>query len=92
MEGKVWDNNNNSLVVMITLEDVSTSTSTSQHCHGPEPSREATRKALKRLQFGFVLCCGFFLMEIVGGYVSGSLAIMGDAAHMASDLLGFGLK
>ncbi len=31
----------------------------------------------------------FITCEIIGGYVSGSLAIMGDAAHMFSDLASF---
>lgn len=29
------------------------------------------------------------LMEIIGGYISNSIAIMSDAAHLLSDLLGF---
>ena len=31
----------------------------------------------------------FMLIEIVGGYISGSLAIITDAAHMLSDVAGF---
>lgn len=31
----------------------------------------------------------FMLAEIVGGYISGSLAIITDAAHMLSDVAGF---
>ena len=31
----------------------------------------------------------FMIAEFVGGYVSGSLAIMTDAAHILSDVAGF---
>jgi solute carrier family 30 (zinc transporter), member 2 len=34
----------------------------------------------------------FFLVELVGGMVAGSLAIMSDAAHMLSDTAGFGIS
>jgi zinc transporter 2 len=38
-----------------------------------------------------VTCISFIFMiaEFVGGYVSGSLAIMTDAAHILSDVAGF---
>ena len=35
------------------------------------------------------LCFVFMAGEIVGGYISGSLAIITDAAHMLSDVAGF---
>ena len=35
------------------------------------------------------LCFFFMWMEIVGGYISNSTAIMADAAHLLSDLLSF---
>ena len=34
----------------------------------------------------------FIVLEIVGGWWSGSVAIMADAAHLASDILGFGVS
>ena len=36
----------------------------------------------------FILFFSFF-SEVIGGYLSGSLAIMSDAAHMFSDLASF---
>ena len=35
------------------------------------------------------ICVLFMVAEIVGGYLANSLAIMTDAAHLLSDLLGF---
>jgi len=62
------------------------------HCHGLEPKRDASAKARKQLGFATLLCSVFVTGEVVGGYYSGSLAIMGDAAHMFSDLASFGVS
>ena len=35
------------------------------------------------------ICLLFMFGEFAGGYISGSLAIMTDAAHMLSDVAGF---
>lgn len=45
--------------------------------------------AMKRLGIACILVGLFITGEVVGGYYSGSLAIMGDAAHMFSDLASF---
>ena len=34
----------------------------------------------------------FIIAQLVGGYLSGSIAIFTDTAHLASDLLGFGIS
>lgn len=34
----------------------------------------------------------FFFVELIGGYLAGSLAIMSDAAHLMSDLAGFAIS
>ena len=36
-----------------------------------------------------IFCGCFMIVEFVGGYLAGSLAIMSDAAHLLSDLCGF---
>lgn len=36
-----------------------------------------------------IICFIFMAGEVTGGYLSGSLAIMTDAAHMLSDVAGF---
>lgn len=36
-----------------------------------------------------IICFVFMTAEVVGGYISGSLAIMTDAAHMLSDVAAF---
>ncbi|MFD2190102.1 cation diffusion facilitator family transporter [Pistricoccus aurantiacus] len=49
------------------------------HHHGPQGDDE------KRLLWAVVLTGGFMLSEVVGGIVSGSLALLADAGHMLTD-------
>lgn len=44
---------------------------------------------MNKLIFVTVVCFVFMIAEFVGGVVSGSVAIMTDAAHMFSDVSGF---
>ena len=44
-------------------------------------------KARKGLRYAVVITGIIFLVELVGGWISGSLALMADAGHMATDLL-----
>ena len=46
-------------------------------------------KAFKKLTVVVVICFLFMIVEVVGGLISGSLAILTDAAHMLSDVGGF---
>lgn len=43
-----------------------------------------------RLAVAFGLVGAFFLVEVVAGLVSGSLALLSDAGHMAADVVGLG--
>jgi len=52
------------------------------HSHGAGAYRETDRKALK---IAAALTAGFMLVEIAGGLITGSLALLADAAHMLSD-------
>ena len=49
---------------------------------------EGTR-AMKKLFFVSFICFIFMGLEFAGGIISGSLAILTDAAHMFSDVAGF---
>lgn len=42
--------------------------------------------AIRQLSLAIVLCFVFMIAETVGGYFSGSIAIMTDAAHLLSDV------
>lgn len=53
---------------------------THTHSHSSEtPERE------RRLLWALGLIAGFMLVEVAGGIISGSLALLADAAHMATD-------
>lgn len=43
-----------------------------------------------RLQVAFVLVAGFFVVELLAGLASGSLALVSDAGHMAADVVALG--
>jgi cobalt-zinc-cadmium efflux system protein len=40
----------------------------------------------RRLQFALAITASFMVVEIAGGLISGSLALMADAGHMAADV------
>ena len=45
--------------------------------------------AIRKLSWVCIICTIFMTIEIIGGYLANSIAIMSDAAHLLSDLLGF---
>ncbi|MGE0353973.1 MAG: cation diffusion facilitator family transporter [Gemmatimonadales bacterium] len=47
--------------------------------------------ATRRLWWVLALTGGFMLVEAVGGYLSGSLALLADAGHMLTDVAALGL-
>ena len=50
---------------------------------------DVTASVKRKLIIGASLCFLFMLVEIVGGLVAHSIAIISDAAHMLSDVAGF---
>jgi len=51
--------------------------------------RESSIRTRNKLRTASTICAIFVGIEFVGGYVSGSLAVVSDAAHLATDLLAF---
>ena len=47
------------------------------------------KEALRKMIRVSIVCMIFMLIEAIGGYIAGSLAIMTDAAHLFSDLSSF---
>ncbi len=47
---------------------------------------------IKRVQFALVLTGTFMLVEVVGGILSGSLALLADAGHMLTDTMALALS
>lgn len=51
------------------------------HSHAPEVSADNERKVL----LSFFLIFSFMVVEVIGGLISGSLALLADAGHMLTD-------
>lgn len=47
------------------------------------------QQVLRRLYTATLLCSFFIVVEVIGGLMSGSLAVLSDAAHLFADLASF---
>ena len=56
------------------------------HSHG-----SAAAKNRGRLVAVFVLTLAIFVVEVIGGFASNSLALLADAGHMLTDVAGVGM-
>ncbi|XP_041974775.1 zinc transporter 2-like isoform X2 [Aricia agestis] len=63
-------------------------TEVERHCHRTR-NEEIDKKARRKLIIASILCVIFMVGEIVGGYLSNSLAIATDAAHLLTDFASF---
>lgn len=63
------------------------------HCHHDDDPDAPQRRAdkLRRLKWALVLTAIYFWAELIGGWLSGSLALLADSGHMFSDMAGIGL-
>jgi cobalt-zinc-cadmium efflux system protein len=59
--------------------------------HGYSNNHEANGKNLRRVMIALVLTGLFMVVEIVGGIISGSLALLADAGHMLTDTMALAL-
>ncbi len=60
------------------------------HDHGAAALRAGARH-VRPLAISFVLIAVFLVVQVVTGIVTGSLALLSDAGHMATDVLGLGM-
>ena len=60
------------------------------HAHGPAHPRPGERHR-HRLALAFVLIAAFFVVEAVAGFLTNSLALLSDAGHMLTDVVGLGM-
>ncbi|MEW2544484.1 cation diffusion facilitator family transporter [Streptomyces sp. NPDC047002] len=61
------------------------------HSHGPPPGETVTAGYRNRLRVALAITLAVTAVEIAGGVLSGSLALIADAGHMATDALGLGM-
>lgn len=57
-----------------------------------QPAHAGSASPSGRLLFVLVLTATFMLIEAVGGWISGSLALLADAGHMLADVAAIGLS
>lgn len=62
----------------------------SGHSHGPTLARAGARH-LRRLTISFAVIATFFVVEAVAGVLTRSLALLSDAGHMLTDVVGLGM-
>ena len=63
-----------------------------EHGHGTAATAvTAGDRYRTRLAWAFGITFAFLLVEVVGGLVTNSLALLADAGHMATDVLGLGM-
>lgn len=60
------------------------------HAH-PHPRGTGSVMVTRRLALVLALTAGFLLVEVIGGFLSGSLALLADAGHMATDVAALSL-
>lgn len=60
------------------------------HDHGTAMGRAGARHA-GRLRTALLLSLGFLVVEVVAAFLTGSLALLSDAAHQFTDTIGIGL-
>jgi cobalt-zinc-cadmium efflux system protein len=60
------------------------------HAHGPSLARAGARHR-NRLAVAFGLIAVFFVVEAIAGFVTNSLALLSDAGHMLTDVVGMGM-
>ena len=60
------------------------------HSHGPTLAT-ASAKHLRPLAISFVLIGSFFFVEAITGFLTNSLALLSDAGHMLTDVIGLGM-
>ena len=59
----------------------------SQHSHHHHHHGEVNEKSVKLLILSFAINVFLSVAEIIGGIISGSVALIGDALHNTSDAL-----
>jgi cobalt-zinc-cadmium efflux system protein len=61
------------------------------HAHGIPKNVTSTGKHASKLGWALALTVTYMVAEVVGGLITGSLALLADAAHMFTDAAGLGM-
>jgi len=61
------------------------------HGHGHTPNGSASGRHVGRLKISLAVLVAFLVLEVVVGFATSSLALLSDAGHMFTDVLGVGM-
>ena len=64
--------------------------SSHEHSHGPSLARAGERHR-GRLTMAFAVILAFFVVQVVAAFWTNSLALLSDAGHMLTDVIGLGM-
>ena len=67
------------------------SATTDDHGHGHAHIHSANEGNMRRVMIALVLTGTFIIVEVIGGIISGSLALLADAGHMLTDTMALAL-
>ena len=60
------------------------------HNHAASTLSQDTKGYQRTLLFSFIIIAGYMVVEAIGGWLTGSLALLSDAGHMLSDAIALG--
>ena len=86
-QNDINNNNNNNSFNQEEEDSLSSEQENHHHDHNIDQN-----DAMKKLFYVSIVCLIFMCIEIIGGYLANSIAIMSDAAHLLSDLFGFAIS
>jgi cobalt-zinc-cadmium efflux system protein len=52
---------------------------------------DKTNLKIKKIKIILILLCSYLVVEVIAGYITGSLALLADASHMFADVFGVAL-
>lgn len=62
------------------------------HNHGHDHTQDHTHNANKKtLLISFIIIASYMVVEVIGGFLTNSLALLSDAGHMLSDAISLGI-
>lgn len=61
------------------------------HEHGAAGPARAGARWGRRLRWAFLLTLGYFVVEVITAFATNSLALLSDAGHMLTDVVGLGM-
>ena len=73
------------------MQDAGTHNATDMHEHDHDHGAELRKISRRRLWMALAIIVTFLVIEVIGGLLTGSLALLADAGHMLTDALALGL-